>query len=331
MKKIYIISFLIASVSTAYSYSLFSGAGLGEPIETWNARARGMGGVFKFDPLTDLTYECSMLFESINSDGKAENVDFTLPYFKFWLPLPKMTAIDVELNQILNLDFDLQDQWREFDDDSVQRRVVGKGSASVARAGVCKTLSPLSVEVGGFMVLGSSIEEWTTDFGGMTDVRDTVGMKFSGAGGMGLVGLELGKFDLSAGYSSGSGLSSKTRLPQRFKASVFFSPLEYVTLAGGISRWEWEEPFDPMSRISVGGEMDVRFVTLRAGFHTGNWYYGIPDHGAIKETIGSAGLGISLKSLCQMDLSLEYGKRGNSLFEEKVWRIGVTFQGRETL
>jgi hypothetical protein len=331
MKKIYIISLLVVSVSTAYSYSLFSGAGLGEPIETWNARARGMGGVFKFSSFTDLTYECSALFESVDSDGKAENVDFTLPYFKFWLPLPKMTAIDVELNQILNLDFDVESQWEEFGEDSVQRRVRGRGSASVGRVGVCKTLAPLTIEAGGFVVFGSSTEEWTTDFGGMTDVHDTEGMEFSGAGGMGLVGVELWKFDLSVGYFSNSDLSLKTRLPQRFKASVFFSPLDRVRLAGGISRWGWEEPFDPMARISVGGEMDVRTVTLRAGFHTGNWYFEIPEYGAIRETVGSAGIGISLKSLCQMDLSVEYGKRGNSLFEENVWRVGITFQGRETL
>lgn len=331
-------------LTTGYCYSLFSSAGLGEPVDIWSAETRGMGGLFKQEIPKDLTFECSLLFESVETHcnvplqvGGTKNFDFTLPRFRFLLPLPRSTAIDIELNELLDLNFDLQDEWQEFAGDSVQRRVKGRGSVSTGKVGACKTITLLSIEAGGFVVFGSSIEEWVADFGRMDDACDTVNLKFGGAGGMGSVGLELGKFNLSAGYFSASRLSSKNRLPQRFKSSMIFRPMDKIKMGVGITQWQWQEPFKPMRRVSIGGEINIGRAgtspapTLRAGFYTGNWYYEIYEHGAVHENVGSLGIGVLLKSLCKIDLSFEFGKRYTSLLEEKIYRICISFQGRENL
>ncbi|MBI4721729.1 MAG: hypothetical protein HY769_01805 [Candidatus Stahlbacteria bacterium] len=246
IKIIFLFVFCFLSSVPCYGYSIFSSAGLGEPVYTSDAKERGMGGVFKFDTYKDLAFEFSTLTEAIDTDGKATNFDLTLPQFRFSLPLPKSMAINVGLNEVLNLNFDIQDNWQKCAGDSVQHRITGKGSASTGKVSVCKTLTPVSIEVGGFIVFGSAFEEWITDFGTITDTRDVINMKFNGLGGMGTALLDMGKINLTANYFSSSRLTAKTNLPQRLATSLIFAPTEKFRIGAAITRWQWEKPFTPM-------------------------------------------------------------------------------------
>ena len=324
------ISSLLTSYSLlltpAYSCSLFSGAGLGELIES--------SAPFRFELPEELTFECSLLSEIIDADGKATNFEFTLPHFRYTIPLPKNLAIDVGLDELLNLNFFLQSDtvWEDLAQDSVQRRVQGKGSASSFKIGIGKRFKPLVIELGGFLIFGSSQEEWITDFVSFADACDTIALKFSGAGGMGFLKLEFSKFSLNANYSSSSKLTSLDELPSKFKASAFYAPVPRLKLGVGITRWGWSEPFEPMLNFSFGSELNIgrsdsqTAPTLRGGFYTGNWYYE-----NIKQRVGWLEIGIPFKSMLKVDLSFEFGKRWNSLFEEKIYRTEITLQGRESL
>ncbi len=314
-------------LSTAHSYSLFSGAGLGEPVDR--------PFLFEFELPEDLTFESSLLSEIIDADGKATNFEFTLPHFRFVLPLPKKLAIDVGLDELLNLNFDIQSDtiWEDLAQDSVQRRVKGKGSASTFKIGLGKRFEPLIIELGGFIIFGSAQEEWITDFMSANDACDTVDLKFSGAGGLGFMKFELGKFNLAGGYFSNSKLTSEKELPSRFNVSAIYTPIPKIRLGVGVARWNWEgEPFEPMLNFSVGSELDISRgssqspITLRGGFYTGNWYYD-----GIEERKGSLGITIPFKSMLKIDLSFEFGKRWNSTFEEKIYRTCITLQGQEVL
>ncbi|MCK4352364.1 hypothetical protein KAW65_03040 [candidate division WOR-3 bacterium] len=345
MNRLRIILFLLPTSyfllpTSSYAYSLFSGIGLGEPVEAYTALSRGMGGLYKFELPRELTFECSFLSEIIDENGKATNFDFTLPYIRYIIPLPKGIGIDIGLNEVLNLNFDIESQW-EWDAtalDSVQRRVKGKGSASMAKIGIGKkwrsgevgsgNYKYITFEVGGFWVFGSAQEEWVTDFINLHDVYayDTLNLNFSGRGGMAYISGKFNKFNLSAAYFSGANLTSKSDLPTRFKAAIWYTPIPKLNLGIGLINWRWKTPFKPMTRFSLGSEWTFPTVILRGGFYKGNWYYG-----DIKEMIGSLGLSIPLKSLLSIDLSFEFGRRWSPLLEERIYRTCITLQGKEIL
>ncbi|MDI6839907.1 MAG: hypothetical protein QMD71_03475 [bacterium] len=318
-------------LGSAYCYSLFSGGGLGEPVEVQNAAYIGMGGIQKFKLPSQLTFEFSMVLEIVDEDGKATNFDFTLPYVRYVLPLPKEVApqgmgIDIGLNEVLNLNFDIHSPWEELYGDSVQRRVKSRGSASIGKIGIGKNFSSIAVELGGFVVFGSAQEEWVTDFKTMHDAYDTLRLKFFGPGYLASIGLDFWKFGLSASYLSHAKLTSNTNLPSRVVASISYTPIEKATVEIGVTSWQWSSPFKPMNRVSVGGKYEISPLILRCGFYTNNWYYG-----DIKERVGALGLGIPLKSLCTIDLSFEFGKRWNPILEERIYRACITLQGKESL
>ena len=311
----------------AHSYSLFSGTGLGEPVDR--------PFLFEFELPEELTFESFILSEFFDVDGKSDKFDITLPHFRYVIPLPKNLAIDMGVDELLNLNFDIQSNiaWNDFAQDSVQRKVKGKGSASTFKIGIGKRFKPFIIELGGFMVFGSAQEQWITDFMSAEDACDTMDLTFSGVGGMGFLRWELGKINVNASYFSNSELTVEEELPSRFKVSAIYAPVPKIRIGAGVTKWQSTSgEFEPVLNFSVGGELDIGksdsqiIPTLQGGFHTGNWYYD-----DIEEKIGFVGITIPFKSMFKMGLSFEFGKRCNSSFEEKIYRTGIMLQGKESL
>ncbi len=311
----------------AHSYSLFSGSGLGEPVDR--------PFLFEFELPKELTFESFLLAEFFDIDGKSDKFDITLPHFRYVIPLPKNLAIDIGVDELLNLNFDIQSNtaWNDFAQDSVQRKVKGKGSASTFKIGLGKSFNPFIIELGGFMVFGSAQEKWITDFMSADDACDTMDLKFFGVGGMGLLRWELGKLNINASYFSNSKLTSEEELPYRLKVSAIYALIPRFRFGAGVTKWQAiSDEFESVLNFSVGGELDIGkndsqiIPTLKGGFYTGNWYYD-----DIKERIGFVGISIPFKSMLKIGLSFEFGKRWNSSFEEKIYRTGIMLQGKESL
>lgn len=329
--------------TSIHAYSLFSGAGLGEPIDGYTAQARALGGLNHFELPQKLTLELSFMSEVIScqsADGDEDEVfkthDFTLPAMRYFLPLPRGFGIDLGINEVLNLDFDIESDTLEYAGEPYLSRVTGRGSASIAKIGIGKHLGPTALELGGFWAFGSATEEWVTDFINLRDTYDTLSSKFFGSGVMGCFAFNLDRLSFSAQYFSNAQLISqpeadqlsaeRLEFPARFSTSIWVKPAPQVIIGGGISRWFWSDSFAAMTKFSLGGEWKVRPIILRGGVYTTTWYYG-----DVQEKVGSLGIGIPLKSLCTIDFSFEFGKRQGYGLEETIYRACITIAGKEEL
>jgi hypothetical protein len=102
-----------------------------------------------------------------------------------------------------------------------------------------------------------------------------------------------------------------------------------MRIGGEIENWQWKSPFKPMKKISIGSEYLLNQFILQGKFYTTNWYYDVYEYGAIKEKVGSMGIGVSLKSLCKINLIFELGIRENSIIKEKIFKVYLFIQGKE--
>lgn len=306
-----------------FSYSIFSCRELGEPVFSSDARTRSMGGLYHFYLPKSLTIELSILQEIINTNGKAKNFDFRLPNFRYILPLPKNIIIDGSISELLNLNFDIQSDWKKLGQDSLQYRIKGRGSVSLAKVCVGWWSKFFSSEVGYSYIFGSSSEEWIIDFGSITDRYDTLILNFSGNGWTFSSNVNLWKINLNTCFFSGSNLMLDKKLPREIIGSIILNITENITIGSGIDYWNWDEP---MKKNSFGAEFNYRNIFYRCGYYNNNWYY---DN--IKEKVLSFGLGFPFKSLCIIDVSFEFGERSNNDIFEKIYRACITLQGQEEL
>lgn len=302
-----------------FNYSIFSCNGLGEPILSYDAKTRSMGGIYNFYLPRFLTIEISMLNEVVNTYEKMQNYSFTLPYFRFTLPLPKNFVIDADIKELLNLNFDIESEWEQFGADSLRRIIKGRGSVSMAKFCIGLSRNIFSIEGGSFFVFGNLLEEWITDFVSIKDSYDTLILNFEGLGWSYSSSINLWKINLNTGFLSGSNLP----LPRKITSSIILKITENFLLGSGIDYWEWSTP---ITKISFGSEFNYKNILVRSGFYNNNWYYG-----NIKEKVASFGLGFSFKSLCTIDLSFEYGKRSDGIIYEKIYRSCINLKGWEEI
>lgn len=323
----YCILFLVSCFPTPlFSYSIFSGAGLGEPIYNDEFSRMFSGAVSGGEIPKDLTFECSFRGEFVTT--KKDNLEsqtfgFTFPYFKYFLPLPKKMGVEVGLSELLNLDYEVEDSIRHLGPDSVIRSVSSKGSANSFNVGFGGKVGALSLLAGGFIVFGSGTEVWQTNFVNLSQSSyDTLQLNFEGKGGLLALGFNFGNFKFSGKYFSEANLTTATKLPARLNTSILFSSNKFK-IGGVIEKWFWLGNYKETTKYSLGVEWDKLYI----GGYTTNWYYG-----DIKEKAGCLGVRIPFASLCNLSLNCELGQRGKLYgLEETFYRLNLTLCGKEEL
>ncbi|MFA5032369.1 MAG: hypothetical protein WC614_05045 [bacterium] len=322
------VGIFVISCSNIYSYSLFSGADIGEP----NTDIR----LVKVNIPKEWCFEIAFSGELVRSSYletdsvSVSNFDFTVPYIEWTLPLPKNFGVTLGVNEIFNINYDILSPTEQIGSDSVFHNVKSRGSVSDINLIGDKNLGNFATVGAGVSLLFGSVEEqWTANhirYGTVTDTTAfyyTNSATFNGAGIVGNIGLRFGKVELGASYLGKSTLNSSNKLPDRIRTSLSYNIISDFKIGFGTEDWLFEEPYKPLSRLAITGEVGKK-TKYKAGVYKKDWYYG-----NIKEKGGMFGVNLLLKSMLQLGLTGEYGIRDNGTLREETYRAYLTIQGKE--
>ncbi|MDD5528491.1 MAG: hypothetical protein PHX21_00505 [bacterium] len=322
------ISILVISWNNIYSYSLFSGANIGEP----NTDIR----LVKINVPKEWCFEIAFSGELVRSSYlKADslnvsNFDFTVPYLEWTLPLPKGFGVAIGVNEIFNINYDILSSTEKIEgsSDSVFHNIKSRGSlSSINLIGDKNFGNFATVGMGVALLFGSVDEQWaaTHTRGTATDTTfyDTISSTFSGTGLIGNIGIRIGKAELGVSYLGKSTLNSDNELPVRVRTSLSYNIISDFKIGFGTEDWLFADPGIPLSRLAITGEFGKK-TKYKAGVYKKDWYYG-----NIKEKGGMLGVNLPFKSMLQLGLTGEYGTRDDGTLCEKTYRVYLTIQGKE--
>jgi hypothetical protein len=329
---------IILFPSYAWSYSVFSGDGMGEVI--WgNAIDRGRGSISDLSIPKATAFELSFSSDFISSrEGKNRRNDFAfnLPATRYYIPLPDEFGLDLGLRNFLNMDFNIQSPQDTIGAEAFTQYINGKGGVNIASLEVTKKIKNLSIKGGLSFLFGSFVEKWTTDFDEGEDIVDTLEMNFSGKGITFALSYRFEELTLALTYAFPVKVKGKNHnysFPWVRELTALYKINDKLNILSGFWASPWGDfkvdgnspttKFLSSSKISFGMEYFKESTTLRCGFYHMSWYYG-----DIEENILSMGIGVPFKD-GEVNFSLEFGRRSNPDIAEDVIRLCATFIGTE--
>lgn len=306
-----------------------------------SARERGMGGLSLGTVPEEMLFEISLLPEFVRvKDGSnlRDSISFRISSLRYFLPLPEKCAIELGVREFLSRGFYIESDTLESYNKKYHIFIDGRGNIQNGTVMALKKFKNFSFGAGARFLFGSEMEEWKTDFEDPEFhlIVDTISSSFFGVGGKAFLDIGIENWRIKTGYSSPvtSNESPSYKFPDFISLSLLHSQGNLLAGVGFTnSFWKkYHKEFRNSYRASLGIEYEKRLMKLRCGVFSHPWYYD-----KIDEWGGSLGLGISYPDgMGGIDVGFEFARRkgetnGCSRLQETVYRLSITFTGKEKL